>query len=372
MNPRPVPARRGTIYVLVLMTSVIVTLIGIIAHRMVQSQARVARIDAQRDEAAALAESAVQWGVHYVTLKSDWRTATSSGDVVRTMPLGEGQISIVIADADGDLDDRETEEFTITGTGRIGDAVQTYAVDLAFGTGAAHPALDNSVTVGGTLYVNQNVLWTGSRAVARAVRRQDGSAYVLGIGSPATVANPVDLPHNSLIDIWADKGTLITRAMHGGTISGATLSSVAAPFGITPDPDGIYTIDANGSGLLIAGSIIDGTVIIRNLGGNDVRIAGTRITLGDHGGPTLIVDGSADLELGAGGMNEGIVYIKGDARIDDFMSLIGTVMVTGDLRINTASVIISDPATPDPVPAEGFTELEGLAIVPGSWRRIVD
>lgn len=355
------------------MTSVVVTLIGILSHRMVQSQARVARMDAQRDEAMALAESAVQWGVHYVTLKDGWRSAITSGQVIRTMPLGSGQVSVSIADADSDLDDNELEGFTVTGIGSLNGAVQTLSVDLEYQTGGPHPALLIPVSVGGSLYLDPNVLWTESRGVAGQVYRRDGSGYLLGIGSPADTANSVELPDPALIDLWANKGTLVTGALHNGTISGAMFTAAAAPYGLTPDPDGIYVIDANSSSLLITGCTFDGTLIVRNLRGNDVRIVNSLFTFGAHGGPTLIVEGNADLELGGtAGMSEGIFYINGNARIDAFLMLQGLLMVTGNLRVDTPSVVITNSATAVAGPPAGFTEIEGLAVVPGSWRRVVD
>ncbi|HBU41500.1 MAG TPA: hypothetical protein DEB57_01250 [Microbacterium sp.] len=186
------PTRRGTIYILVLMTSIIITLIGILGFRMVESQARVARIDAQRDNAAALAESAVQWGIHYVMLADDWRDSVNSSETIRTMTVGDGQISVLLFDPDGDLADEETDAVTIVGTGTIGDASQSYAVTLQPGTDGSHPSLEKSITAGGMLTVNPNVLWLESGGTAQDQQRRDGRNHSTPV---VDEQDPVDLPN---------------------------------------------------------------------------------------------------------------------------------------------------------------------------------
>ncbi len=371
MTNHKTPTRRGAIYVLVLIVSIIVTLIGILAHRMVQSQARVARLHAQRDKAAALAESAVQWGIHYTSLKDGWRDDATSGAVFQTMTLGDGQITVTMTDeTDGDLADDDTDDFTITGTGTIGDASQTYSVQLEFPVGDVHPALDESLTVGKRLYVDPSTLYLENGGTAESVRKRNNSAWV---SPPVSLESPVDYPDPKLIDTWAALGTLIPRSVHGGNISGAAFSKSTAPFGITPDPKGIYVLDAEGAGINITSTQFTGTLVVINLGTSELDLTSCRFNFGDDGGPTLIVNGNVDFDLGWGaGVSQGIFYVDGDAHVDQEFMLVGTMIVSGTLTINTSFMSINDHPSSVAGPPEGFTEIEGLRVVAGSWERVVN
>jgi len=368
---RALPTRRGAIYVLVLIVSIIVTLIGILALRMVQSQARVARLHAQRDKASALAESAVQWGIHYASLKADWRDDVTSGAVFQTMALGDGQITVTLTDeADGDLADDDTDSFTITGTGTIGDASQTYSVELEYPVGEAHPALDESLTVGGRLYVDPNTLYLESGGTAGSVRKRNNSLW---ISPPVSTESPVDYPDPKLIDTWAAMGTLIPRSVHGGNITNTAFSKTTAPFSITPDPKGIYVLDAEGNNININNTQFTGTLVVINLGTAELDLTGCRFNFGDHGGPTLIVDGDVDFDLGWGaGVSQGIIYVDGDARMDQEFMLVGTMVITGYLYINTSFVSINDHPDATAGPPEGFAEIQSLRVKGGTWKRLVN
>lgn len=369
ISPTPT-SRRGTIYILVLMTSIIITLIGILGYRMVQGQARVARIDAQRDNALALAESAVQWGIHYVTLSDDWRKVAKSGQVIRTMDLGDGQISVILFDPDGDLDNDDTDGIAVVGTGTIGDASQMLSCVLKPGAAAPHPALARSLTVGDRLVVDPNVLWLESGGLAREQRRQNGSYYFLF--KQVAEADPVPVPDKSLIDLWASKGTFIPRALHGGSIRGQDFSNIQAPFGLPPDPNGIYVIDAGDENLVVENCNATGTFVITNLNSNTFRATGSRFRMGDHGGPSLIADGDTILELGAiVGDSTGIIYCDGDMQINGYMGLGGTLIVTDDLDVDSTLLnIYDDPAAVDG-PPEGFGDMSLMGVVEGSWIRVV-
>ncbi len=371
MMIRNTPTRRGAIYVLVLVVSIIVTLIGILAQRMVQSQARVARIHAQRDKAAALAESAVQWGIHLVSLNDAWRVSLTSGSQIRTMNLGEGQISVTITDkVDGDLADSETDEFTITGTGTIGDAVQTYSVSLEIPVGAAHPSLDKSLTAGGRLEVDPGTLTLESGGTARSQYNRLGLPYVI---PTVTISNPVDLPNPALIDIWVQKGTVIPAALHKNKIESATFSSTAAPYGITPNPDGIYVIDGGAKHVEMRYCQIQGTLIVKNLGGKVLDLEACRFSFGANGGPTLIVDGDASFDTGfAAGVSQGLMYVNGFVEFVREYMMVGTMIATGNVTVKTTYVSINDHPSATAGPPEGFNVPESLRVKAGSWQRNVN
>lgn len=368
------PTRRGTIYILVLVSAVIVTLIGVIGLRLAHTQAAVARADAQRDEAMCLAESAVQWGIHYVMLGTDWRDDTTSGATIRTMPLGEGTISITITDPDGDLDNGDSDPFIITGTGTVGDATQSLAVTIANGTGGPHPALEDSITVGGVLSLNPGSLWVESGGTAADQTRLDGTPLTPPLVSEAS---PVDLPNPDLIQTWIAKGTVIGSDLHKGTITGQTFSKSLAPYGSPLNAQGIYVIDADGKAVTLNNVNSTGTLIVADLQGAELTIINSRFNVDSFGGPALLVDGDADYEPGPNpGLTTGTYFINGDFELGSNIIHFGTIMVTGDVMVDAQSAVILDYGTDvGPVlagPPEGFVESTGPSILPGSWTRLVN
>jgi len=365
--------RHGTIYILVLVTSMIVTMIGLLGFKMIQAQAAVARADTQRDEAVVLAESAVQWGVHYVMLKADWREPLTSGVTFRTMDLGQGQIAITITDPDGDLSDGDTDSFTIRGTGRIGDAVQTYEVQMSSGAGDPHPSLNESLTVGGILYVDSGIMTLESGGTALGQRQADGSNTASLLITPT---DPVEIPDQSLITTWSGMGTAITPAMHGGQIRFTALSTTSAPFGLTPDPNGVYIVDAGRANLSVSAAVVVGTIVVTNLGGSTVTFTNSRLRFGPNGGPTLIVDGNLRFESNfLSEIQQGILYVNGDIDIVNNMVLIGKIMATGNVTVDEDVEYATLNEHPSAVlgPPVGFTVPSGgYEVVPGSWQRIVN
>ncbi|MFI4873190.1 MAG: hypothetical protein ACIARQ_15355 [Phycisphaerales bacterium JB061] len=365
-------SRRGTIYVFVLVSSMIVTMIGLMGYKMMQSQNAIARADAERDEAAVLAESAVHWGIHLVSLKEDWRDAITSGTPIRTMNLGNGQFSATITDPDGDLGDDTTEGFTITGTGTVGTATQTFEVTIDPGSTDPHPSLNESLTVGGTLLVDQYVMSLEEGGTAL-------DHYTTGGGQhrPALVeeSNPVDLPDPSLIETWAGAGTVITRSDHGGRIESLSFSSSTAPYGLKPDNNGIYVIDAGGQNLGLNEVRVAGTLVITNLGSSRLTFTNSKLSFGDHGGPTLIVDGDMRYRSDFSTVtHQGLIYVNGDLLMEGSMVHVGQIFVTGDMTVDPSVffVTINEHPSATSGPPRGFTETEGYSIVPGSWRRIVN
>lgn len=364
------PHRRGTMYLLVLVTTMIITVIGIIGYKMMRTQAAVARADIERDEALVLAESGVQWGIHLSSLKVDWRDAYTSGVNINTMSIGEGTMAVAFIDDDGDLADDPLDPFWVRATGVVGDATQILEAQIELPQSTAHPALDDSLTVGGTLYIDDDKTFSlENGGTAYRHREADGDEAERW---RVKISNPVEFPNPSLIQLWANKGTVIGRDVHGGKISGATLSDTQAPSGITPDPNGIYVIDTEGSNFDLEKCTVRGTLVIINSGTANIDIMESKFTFGDHGGPTLITDGETRLGLKFyPGVSQGIFYINGHAIIEQDMWMVGTVIVTGDLQFKTNYVSINDHPSATSGPPEGFHADEGYRLVAGSWRRVV-
>ena len=116
-----------------------------------------------------------------------------------------------------------------------------------------------------------------------------------------------------------------------------------------------------------------GTIVVINLDNHELRATNSKFTMGAHGGPSLITDGDAILELGIfAGMSDGIFYFDGDVDINSSLFLIGVFIATDDVDINTSSVVISDSDAAVAGPPEGFEAITPLRVVESSWIRIVN
>lgn len=363
-------SKRGTIYLLVLISSVIVTLIGLMGFRMLRAQAAIAQSDTERDEALVIAESAVQWGVHVVTLKGDWRDGIASGVPIRTGPFGRGTMSVTITDKDdGDLADDDTEEFVISGTGVVGDASQTLEVTVTSASGP-HPSLEDSITVGGRLAVDPYVLSLESGGTARSETTTSGGTLSPSV---ARIEDPVDLPDPTLLTTWMAKGTFIDSSMHSGSYVSETFSKTVAPSKVTVDPNGIYVIDAGGREFTLSDCSVQGTLIVTNLGIDSVILDRSKLAFGDHGGPTLLVNGNLELSTGWGvGVHQGLIYANGNIYISDNFMMVGSMFATGNVFIRAGNVSINDHPSATSGPPDGFTQNEGYQVVAGSWDRVVN
>ncbi len=362
---------RGTVYLLVLMSSVIVTLIGLMGFRMLRAQAAIAQSDTDRDEALVIAESAVQWGVHIVSLKGDWRDSIASGVPIRTGAFGNGTMSVTITDKDdGDIADDDTEEFVISGTGVVGDATQTLEVTVST-TGGPHPSLEKSITVGDRFALDTGASVTiENGGTAKRLTTYSGMSFS---SSKVSIEDPVDLPDPSLLGTWIDKGTLIDSSSHLGYFSNVTFSKASAPSKVAVDPDGIYVIDAGGKDFYLKDCTVQGTLIVTNLGTNSLIVDGSKFAFGDHGGPTLLVDGNVELATGWGvGVHQGLIYANGDIYISDNFMLVGAMFATDDVWIDPVTVTINDHPSATAGPPDGFTQTSGYEIVAGSWDRVVN
>ncbi|GAB5495151.1 MAG: hypothetical protein Phyf2KO_02310 [Phycisphaerales bacterium] len=363
---------RGTIYLLVLVSSVIVTLIGLMGFRMIRAQAAIAQSDTQRDEAVVIAESAVQWGIHIVTLKDDWRDDITSGVPIRTGPFGQGTMSVMITDVDdGDLADDTTDPFTIRGTGIVGDSTQMLELVVQPPVAEVHPALTRSLTVWWEVdNVKSSYFTLEDGGLARNVTGSTDAVF-----SEIETTHPVPIPDASVIDTWAALGTVVPRSVHGEKLTGITLSTTSAPPGITPDPNGIYVIDCEKKQFEIESCTVEGTLVVINTRGSGIVSTDTRYNFGPNGGPTLLVDGNVEFSGAVmdTGVHQGLIYVNGDLNMASDTMFVGTIMVYGDLKVDSYMFSVSAHPSATDGPPTGFgTEGSNYAIDPGSWSRVVN
>lgn len=124
--------RRAAMYMIVLMTAMLVTVIGLGGLMAARTQFHISHANDQAMQARFLAQSAIDLGVHALSTDANWRTNLDNNDWQADQLLPEGLFRWKLVDeGDGDLDDDVTDEVRIYGMGIVGDTVRTYSVALA-------------------------------------------------------------------------------------------------------------------------------------------------------------------------------------------------------------------------------------------------
>ena len=122
-------SRRGfALYVAVLSTTLIVSVLGLTALTVVRIERKEASAIKQRLTARSYARSAVELGLAAVSSDSTWRSQYQNNVETVVQPLGPtGTVSWVLSDVDGSLADADTL-LRIRGVGRLGSVVQVSSV----------------------------------------------------------------------------------------------------------------------------------------------------------------------------------------------------------------------------------------------------
>ena len=126
--------RRGTIYVMVLFSSLIVASIGLASLQMVRLQSRTATSNVNFAEARAYARSAIDIAMLRIRNNPYWRTQWGNGNWVTNQAIGNGTFSIVASDpVDNDVTTGENHPVILTGIGFKGESRFKVSVRLEVG-----------------------------------------------------------------------------------------------------------------------------------------------------------------------------------------------------------------------------------------------
>ena len=122
--------RRGSVYLIVLATSMMVTVIGLASLFAVRVQRRSVEIANDCSEALLCAQSAVELGLLSVQ-DPNWRYNQSNGIWLSSQPLGSGLLTLEGIDPyDSVLNDSNMDPLVLIGTGEKGFARQKMQVSL--------------------------------------------------------------------------------------------------------------------------------------------------------------------------------------------------------------------------------------------------
>ncbi|HVU62531.1 MAG TPA: hypothetical protein VHC70_01045, partial [Phycisphaerales bacterium] len=122
-------ARRGSVYVMVLLVSMIVLVIGLGSVMVSRSAARATIATADWSEAGLGAQSGVEYALAVMNSSPTWRSDTTSGGVIAAPKVGRATVVVSIVDeADGNLADDPTQSVRVYGAASVGTTSREYSV----------------------------------------------------------------------------------------------------------------------------------------------------------------------------------------------------------------------------------------------------
>ncbi|HYO26327.1 MAG TPA: hypothetical protein VEQ85_15405 [Lacipirellulaceae bacterium] len=130
---QPTTLRRGAaVYMAVLSTTLIVSVLGLTAAAIVRVERREVTAINNRLAARSNARSAVELALRRIASDSNWRMTYANGVETTAQSLGasaRGTVSFKLVDSDGSLTDSDTN-LRIKGIGRLGSTVQVSSVQI--------------------------------------------------------------------------------------------------------------------------------------------------------------------------------------------------------------------------------------------------
>jgi hypothetical protein len=403
----------GSIYLHVLASSLLITLIGLGALAAVRLEMQSARLARDCAEARAGAVSAVELGLLYVKQDANWRTTRPNGIWFQNQVLGAGQFTLQGIDPkDNILSNSVDEPLVLTGIGTRGIARHKVQVTLVAlvkpleGLGTCLHASGNIqikagkriTLVGGSLSTNAQLDNDGTidgNAEAQSISHSGTVTGTLLVPAPAR-----RMPDAAVMTDYINRATPMTLS---GTIDKAVLGPGCNSLGPT-DPNGLYCITTNGADLTIRNTRVFGTLIVRTGGKTLTLDAAVFFENYRPDFPTLLVDGNLLIKytsasttlseavnsrnynpLGVpyGGVTDGdtsdqypnevrgLVHVKGNLNCQSTARVVGAVICEGTVTCEDTNSITRNAAL-YACPPKGYTYVAGMQISPHSWKQVMD
>jgi hypothetical protein len=403
----------GSVYLYVLASSLLVTILGLGSLAAVRIQMRSTRLVRDSAEARACAVSAIELGLLQVKQNPNWRTAWPNGTWLDNKELGAGRFTLQGTDPeDGSLSDLAYEPVVLTGIGTKGIARHKSQVTLVpivrplaalsmclHASGEIDIPSSRKITVvGAPLSTNGNLKKNGTIDGNAEAQSASGTGTITGtLTVPGTVK---PMPEASVFTDYISKATSVPYA---ATIQDVVLAPGCNPLG-PADPNGLYVINTNGQNLTICNSRVYGTLII--------RAAGKKVTVDNavfmqnyrSDFPVLLVEGnlvikfdSVTQSLSESARNtnfnpigapydgttdsdkvdeypneiRGLIHVKGSVEFDNQPRIVGGVICEGTFKIDSTNTIVYDTSL-STNPPKGYTYVDGMKVSPGSWKQVVD
>ncbi len=414
--------RRGSMYVVVLGSTMVITVIGLSALMLARVERTSAEGTADLSAARFYAQSAIEMGQHNIREDSNWRQTYSNGVWDADNLIGTGKYTLEGIDpADGDLNNSPTEPVLLLGTGFEGRSRYKLQVTMVSKSKALtclevamHAGTDlnfNSATVQSnlvTISANNNVTATSASVypTVEVVNTISGAMYRSAMKTGIT---PRTMPDATAFDYYRLNGTpivhaLLPKSQGKTTIEKALISPASNPYGDrVTNPKGVYVIDCLGGDLRIRSVRIVGTLVILNPGVLSVSgCLNWEPAIANY--PSLLVRGNAELAItNIALMEDPAVYdtnynpagtpyqgVQDTDKLDSYPSIItGLVYASGDLttrtyvRIDGVLVAGNTLTAQDNLsltyrstfydnPPPGFGAAPEMVVSPGTWKQLVD
>jgi len=338
------PPRRGSAYVLVLVTAMILTVIGISSVAVSRVENRRAAMARNASEARLLAMTAIEHA--RVTIESTplWTTLYVGKDLPLTTSYGGGTFEWRITD-------RGDGSYTIRGTGRKGGA--TRILSATYGASGGLAVLGKAAYAAGAVVTGSTTNFVGGAIACGDTHTNNGAingnveavkfvnaGTVSGMITPGSV---LPLPSSSVVGYYTSMATPILYTATLGSISTKLISANSNPYGL-PNSNGVYSITVPASSTLtITKSRLVATLVV---------------TLGP--GATLRLQQANLWEKPAG----------------NFPVLIVNALGAGTIDMNGFTQQLSEPGTlvnfnPLGTPYEGVWDLDILDLYPTEVRGLV-
>jgi len=283
---RPTQRRRGTIYLLVLSTALLVTILGLSALTASRVQARGSEGTNDFVQARLHAFSALELGRQWIASDSNWRTTRPNGVWAANVPIGSGSFTLSGTDPDGlPLSDDSGQPLVLSAIGAQGAARYQLQVTLV-PKSKGLTCLGVSLHAGSSMSVNTATLIATKQVVGAMTSVtasssnlycdvEAGTTITGGVywGKRTPGVTPRTMPNTTTVfDYYLAHGTAIdiaTIPTSGGvpTIQNKLISPGISPFGTgLVNPSGIYVIDCKGADLRFQRCRIVGTLVVLNVG----------------------------------------------------------------------------------------------------------
>jgi hypothetical protein len=306
------PRSRGSIYVLVLMISVMIAVIGISSVAISRVQLRMSGGTNGVTEASFYADSAVDLALYELSQDPNWRTSYTHDTWVSEQAIGSGSFKWKFVDqVDTDLSDNATDPVWLIAWGMAGSATQKLSVGLQPAPRVALDVLATTVHASQDIFLNSGASVTARAAPLSTDANFDNRGTLYGSllavtqsGSGAVTGDVVvpsatkDLPAESVFASYVAKATVLLNVVELKTV---ILTPTLNETGGGLNAEGVYYINTGGNDLLIEGLRLHGTLVV-NCGSGTVRID-KQVAMQNYRDdyPVLIVDGNIELRFYSNG-----------------------------------------------------------------------
>ncbi|MEM1071878.1 MAG: hypothetical protein AAGH71_03535 [Planctomycetota bacterium] len=378
-----------------LTTSTIAVSMGLLAIHSVSAQRIVAFRSNDATRARMFAESAIQLALYEIENRFEWRTAESV-DPFGVLTYEGVTFSATIEDPDdGDLTSGEDQRARIIGDASVGQARQRLSVLLESDTRAVEALEYPIVIAGGADGIGELCGYTRGSFLPFCA----GGFLQVPIDWMYSAASMfwIDLPDPSVVQEYAAIGTLVPVGLsdkqQGKKYKNLELTSSGVSAGIESNLRHIYVIDGGGQHVELEETALIGTLVVINarsftffhpivarpgpeglpliLADCDVIIKHAQHRLDTSWRDLDDLDTGPDFDQEGFEGLQGIIYVDGDLEIDEELQMRGSLIVTGSADINDKAVIRFEEAYSES-PPPGFRVDEGLMIVEGTYREVID